>query len=189
MEDESLIRRIKEGDLSAFEELMHKYGKQIYSLAFRMTGNHEDAEDIAQEVFARALKAIPSWKPKATLYTWLRTVTLNLCIDYHRSRVRHQTQSIDDKDSPVANLPSEEDYGPLETVESEELRERILLAVDKLSLQQRRAFMLCHYAGMSLKEASEVMGCAVGTIKAHLSRATAKLRDLLKDLAEDWDIK
>lgn len=189
IDDETLIERIKNGDLSAFDELMNRYKRQIYQLALRMTGNHEDAEDITQEVFVRTFHAIPSWKPRASLYTWLRTVAMNLCIDYHRSKVRRQTQSLDDKDMFITDLSANSSYDPLENIENEELKQKILWAADKLSSQQRKAFMLCHYGGLPLKEAAEIMGCAVGTIKAHLSRATAKMRDLLHDLAKDWEVK
>jgi RNA polymerase sigma-70 factor (ECF subfamily) len=185
VDDEILVERIKNGDLSAFDELMKKYYRQISILAYKMTGSYEDAEDIAQEVFARVFKSLPTWKPKASFYTWLRTVTMNLCIDYHRTKVRHQTQSIDNNESPIANLPTDPSYSPLENVEANELRQRVLKAAEELSPQQRKAFMLCHYGGLSREEASQIMNCAVGTIKAHLSRATAKMRDLLKDLNDN----
>ena len=189
IDDETLVRQFREGDLSAFDELMSRHWKRVYYLALRMTDSHEDAEDISQEVFVRVFNAMPTWKPKASFQTWLRTVTLNLCIDYHRTRVRRQTQSLDDKESFVGDISADPSYNPSESTEAEELKQRILQATEKLSSQQRKAFMLCHYASMSREEAAEVMGCAVGTIKAHLSRATAKLRDLLKDLADDWKIK
>jgi len=189
IDDEILIDQIKSGDLTAFDEFVRRYNRQIYHLAFRMTGNHEDAEDISQEVFVRAFKAIPNWKPKASLYTWLRTVTMNLCIDYHRAKSRRQTQSLDDKDAFISNISADTSYDPLKDIQTSELGNRILMAAEKLSSQQRKAFMLCHYGEVPLKEAADIMGCAVGTIKAHLSRATAKMRDLLKDMADDWDIK
>jgi RNA polymerase sigma-70 factor (ECF subfamily) len=184
-DDETLVNRIKEGDMSAFEEIMRKYNRQIYLLALKMTGNHEDAQDISQEVFVRVFKAIPSWKPKASFYTWLRTVTMNLCIDYHRSKVRHQTQSLDDKDNPIASISADPSQSPLDNAEADELMRRVLKATEELSPQQRKVFMLCHYGGLSREEAAQIMNCAVGTIKAHLSRATAKMRDLLKDFIQD----
>lgn len=188
IDDRTLIEQIKEGDLSAFDELMNRYSKSIYYMALRMTNSHEDAEDISQEVFVKVFKALPAWKPKASFYTWLRTVTLNLCIDHHRTRVRRQTQSLDSRENLAMSITADPSSDPLKDTEVGELRRRILLATEKLSPQQRKAFMLCHYGGLSLKEAAEIMGCAVGTIKAHLSRATAKMRELLKDLAHDWKI-
>jgi len=188
-DDETLVNRFKAGDLSAFDELMNRYGKSIYYLALRMTNSHEDAEDISQEVFARVFRALSTWKPKASFYTWLRTVALNLCIDHHRTRIRHQTQSLDAKEGFAVNVPSDPAFDPLKDTEMEELRRRIFLAAEELSPQQRKAFMLFRYGGLSLKETAEAMGCAIGTIKAHLSRATEKMRDLLKDLADDWEIK
>ena len=187
-DDEMLIERFKEGDIFAFDTLMSKYNRQIYYLALRMTKSHEDAEDISQEVFVRIFNALPKWKPKASFYTWLRTVAVNLCIDHHRARARRQTQSLESKEGLVMDIPIDPSNDPLRITESGELLQRILLAAEELSPQQRKAFMLFHYGGLSLKEAAEIMGCAVGTIKAHLNRATAKMRDRLKDLADDWEI-
>jgi len=188
-DDEALIEQFKKGDLSAFDELMSKYSRKIRYLAYRMTNNYEDAEDITQEVFVRVFKALPTWKPKASFYTWLRTIALNLCIDYHRTRIRRQTQPLESKDGFVMNIPADSSNDPLRRTEADELRRRILLATEKLSPRQRKAFMLVSYGGLSLKEAAEIMGCAVGTIKAHLNRATTKMRNLLKDLSKDWDLK
>jgi len=188
-DDETLIEQFKKGDLSAFDELMSKYSRKIRYLAYRMTNNYEDAEDITQEVFVRVFKALPTWKPKASFYTWLRTIALNLCIDFHRTRVRRQTQPLESKDGFVMDIPADSSNDPLRRTEADELRRRILLATEKLSPRQRKAFMLVSYGGLSLKEAAEIMGCAVGTIKAHLNRATTKMRNLLKDLSKDWDLR
>ena len=169
---------------------MNKYYKSIYYLALGRTNSHEDAEDIAQEAFARVFKALPKWKPKASFYTWLRTIAINLCIDHHRAKIRRQTQSLDDDKGLLAmNIPADSGRDPVTNAESSELMDIMLKAAEKLSPQQYRAFMLFHYGGLSLKEAADIMGCAVGTIKAHLNRATAKMRDLLKDLADDWEVR
>ena len=188
--DDELIERFKGGDLTAFDQLMNKYYKSIYYLALGRTNSHEDAEDIAQEAFARVFKALPKWKPKASFYTWLRTIAINLCIDHHRAKIRRQTQSLDDDKGLLAmNIPADSGRDPVTNAESSELMDIMLKAAEKLSPQQYRAFMLFHYGGLSLKEAADIMGCAVGTIKAHLNRATAKMRDLLKDLADDWEVR
>jgi len=189
IDDEILIKQISEGNLSAFDELMNKHSKSIYYLAYRMTDSEQDAEDIRQEVFVRVFKALPKWKPKASFYTWLRTVTMNLCIDHHRKRIRRQTRPLESKDGFAMDIPTDSSVDPLRTAEAEELMQKILVAAEKLSRRQREAFMLFHYADLSLKEAAETMDCAVGTVKAHLNRATAKMRDLLKDLADEWKIK
>ncbi len=184
-DDEILIEKFKKGDLSAFDELMNKHRGAIYFHALRMTKNIEDAEDIAQEAFVRAFKALPSWRPRARFSTWLHKVTFNLCIDYHRARIRRKTQPLESKTGYVMDIPTDPADNPLKITETEELWQRVLLATEQLSTRQRDAFMLCRYGEMSLKEAAEIMGCAVGTIKAHLNRATAKMRDLLADLADD----
>lgn len=185
-DDEKLIEQFKTGDLSAFDELMTKHRASVYYLALRMTNsNREDAEDITQEVFVRVFKALPAWKPRASFRTWLHRVALNLCIDHHRARTRRQTQPLESKKGYVMDIPTDPADSPLRTTETGELWDRVLLATEELSPRQRRAFMLCRYNDMPLKEAAEIMGCAVGTIKAHLNRATAKMRDLLADLADD----
>jgi len=185
-DDETLIEQFKKGDLSAFDELMERHWKPIYYLALRMTNNRrEDAEDITQEVFAKVFKALPAWKPKASFRTWLRTIASHLCIDYYRARVRRQTQSLESKQGLVMDIPTDAADDPLRITEADELQQRILLAAEQLSPRQRRAFMLCRYGDLPLKDAAEIMGCAIGTIKAHLNRATAKMRDLLADLADD----
>ena len=89
----------------------------------------------------------------------------------------------------AANLPTDSSGDPLRVTEGGELIQKILLAAEKLSPQQHKAFMLFHYGGLSLKETAEIMGCAIGTIKAHLSRATAKMRDILREVADDWQIR
>ena len=184
-DDEILIEKFKKGDLSAFDELMNKHRGAIYYLALKMTNNREDAEDIAQEAFVRVFKALPAWKPKASFRTWLRTIAVNLCIDHHRARIRRQTQPLESKTGYVMDIPTDPADSPLNITETEELWQRVLLATEQLSPRQRMAFMLCRYGEMPLKEAAEIMGCAVGTIKAHLNRATAKMRDLLADLADE----
>lgn len=184
-DDEILIERFKKGDLSAFDELMNKHQNSIYYLALKKTGNHEDAQDIAQEVFVRVFNKLPSWKPKASFYTWLHTIAVNLCIDHHRSRSRRQTQSLDNKQGITIDIPTSSSDSPARLAETEELRQKILTATEELSPRQQRAFILCKYGGLPLKDAAEAMGCAVGTIKAHLNRATEKMRDLLEDIVDD----
>jgi len=185
-DDEILIEKFKKGDLSAFDELMTKHSRSIYYLALKMTKNIEDAQDITQEVFARVFVKLPEWKPRASFYTWLHKVASNLCIDHHRARVRRQTQPLESKQGLVMDIPTDPADGPLRVTETEELWQRVLVAAEQFSPRQRMAFMLCRYGEMPLKEAAEIMGCAVGTIKAHLNRATAKMRDLLADLADEY---
>ena len=184
-DDEILIEKFKKGDLSAFDELMNKHRGAIYFHALRMTKIIEDAEDITQEAFVRVFKALPAWKPRASFRTWLYKVASNLCIDHHRARIRRQTQPLESKAGYVMDIPTDPADSPLKITEVDELWERILRATEQLSPRQRMAFMLCRYGEMPLKEAAEIMGCAVGTIKAHLSRATEKMRDILSDLADE----
>lgn len=186
IDDETLVEQFKKGDLSAFDKLMERHWKPVYYLALGMTNNRvEDAEDITQEVFEKVFKSLPSWKPRASFRTWLYRVASNLCVDKYRARVRRQTQPLESKEGIVMDIPTDAVDDPLRITEADELQQRILQATEHLSPRQRKAFMLCRYGNMPLKDAAEIMGCAIGTIKAHLNRATAKMRDLLEDIADE----
>lgn len=186
IDDETLVEQFKKGDLSAFDKLMERHWKSVYYLALRMTNNRvEDAEDITQEVFEKVFKSLPSWKPRASFRTWLHRVASNLCVDKYRARLRRQTQSLESKEGFVMDIPTDAVDDPLRITEADELQQRILQAAAQLSPRQQKAFLLCRYGDMPLKDAAEIMGCAIGTIKAHLHRATEKMRDLLEDLADE----
>lgn len=189
-DDEELVERIKQGDEKAFEILMTKHKRRVFMIAFHSTKNYEDAEDITQEVFFRAYRSIPSWEPRANFSTWLYKVTTNLCIDYHRARVRRRMESVDDEESKLPDLRAEDlASDPEKVTEENEIRRIINKAIEEnLSGRQRDAFILYHYGGLQVKEVAEVLGVAEGTVKMHLFRAMTKLRKALKPLRDKGEI-
>jgi len=188
MADTELIEAAQKGDTHAFDELVRRYKSRVFMLAYQKTKSYEDALDITQETFVRAYLALPKWEPKASWYTWLFRITYNLCIDFHRSRNRRRTESLDEPESTLPEPASDAGAGPDALAEENELAHIIRSAVDELSGRQREVFLLHHYGGMQVKEVAETLDIAEGTAKIHLFRAVAKLRDVLRPLRERHEI-
>lgn len=182
VEDLAIIEQFQSGDLSAFDELMKRYKKQIFSYIYRLVKNWEDTDDLTQEVFIKVFQALPRWKPRAKFSTWLYTIARNVCIDYHRAKSRRRpSYSIDDEDI-IYGTPSADDVysDPEKVVIEKETGKMIRDAIEQLSDRQKEVFVLYHYQGLQIKEIAEVLGVAEGTVKIHQHRAVKKLRESLK---------
>jgi RNA polymerase sigma-70 factor (ECF subfamily) len=177
IEQAILVERFKKGELGAFDDIMKKYQKQVYNLAYNFIGNGEDAYDISQEVFIKVYKSLDKLRNGSSFVIWLRRITINACTDYLRSKVNEET--LDDI-SYLHNSISSEDKNSDQLMETGELQKIIFRAVERLPKGQRKVFILRHYEGLSLKDIAETLNCSLGTVKAHLFRATRKLRDLLQ---------
>lgn len=175
-EDLELIRRFLKGEEKAFSELVHKYQKKAYYLAYRFTHNHHDADDLSQEAFIRVYSSLKNFRGGSSFFTWLYRIVTNLCINYLSRRPRHVQ-------TPVENLPlPHPGAGAQSVIENEELRIKINAAIEQLPLQQRAAFTLRQLEGLSFKETSGAMNCSVGAAKASYFQAVQKLRKHLKQL-------
>ena len=174
-----LVERFQNGEIGAFDEIVDKCQKNVYILAYRFTRNCEDAYDISQEVFIKVFKSLNKLKSSSAFDAWLRRVTVNACMDHLRRRPNEKI--MDDlsrlDNERVANIGCLLPDGP---VEDSELQRIIARAVDQLPKRQKKVFVLRHYEGLSLKEIAAALDCSIGTIKAHLFRATRRLRKLLQ---------
>jgi len=176
MEQTILVERFKKGELGAFDDIVKRYQKQVYNIAYGFIGNYEDAYDISQEVFIKVYKSLDKLRNGSAFVLWLRRVTINTCTDYLRQQVSEET--LDDISYLHNSIPSY--YGNSDKlIENSELRKVIFRAVDRLPKGQRKVFILRHYEGLSLKDIAETLNCSLGTVKAHLFRATRRLRDIL----------
>jgi RNA polymerase sigma-70 factor (ECF subfamily) len=170
-------------DITAFDMLVESHRKQIYQLAYHLTGNHEDADDISQEVFIRAYRSMGNFKGKSKLSTWLHRITVNLSINHLKREARHTHESSEDKilysrlDSPALSWKN----NPLEDVEAEELARRIGEAIESLPLPERIVFVLRVYQELPYREIARTMDCPMGTVMSRLNRARRRLRDKLMD--------
>jgi len=172
--DPALVSRARAGDAEAFDALMRQHMDRVYALAYRMLRDREEALDVAQEVFIKLHGSIGSLRAEGQVAGWLYRVCANQCIDRGRRR-RVETVPLEEE------MHAEASDSPAETLEHRELQRMMLAAVDALPPRQRAVFLLRHYDYLSLEEIAQSLGCATGTVKAHLSRATAKVREALSE--------
>lgn len=174
--DRELIARSLAGDASAFDEIARRYADESYRIAWRCTGNREDAEDAAAEAMLRLYDRRESLQGVDSLGPWLRTVTMNLCLDGYRKR-RYRGARFEELARQTAVVSDEPD--PVESSLSEEMQAALEQALRQLSPRQRTAFVLFELRGLNVEETAREMGCSPGTVKAQLHRARHRLRDLL----------
>lgn len=175
IEDErDLIRRSCAGDLTAFESLVRIHQARVYNLAYRVTGNHEDAADAAQDAFVRAFQALPRFRGESSLATWLHRIATNAALDLVRRR----------PDLPPVELPPDQPArdDPAAEVHRREVGRRVQAAVGRLPVDYRVVVVLRDFQGLAYEEIARVLQVPIGTVRSRLSRGREALRELLLDL-------
>jgi len=182
--DEELALALQEGNEQAFDEIVRRHQGRVYSVAYRVTSNREDALDVAQDALIKAYRKIDAWKPSGGFVSWLMRLTTNTAIDHTRRKKRRALHQFDDDyiESQVADRSA---LRNTETAaQADEIETRVQKAMDVLSTTQRSVFIMRHYEGMPLAEIAEALGCTVGSVKVHLFRSLKKMRKELGDLYE-----
>ncbi|MCL5046056.1 MAG: sigma-70 family RNA polymerase sigma factor [Actinobacteria bacterium] len=178
--DGLLVQRSKRGDLGAFEELVARYEKKVYNLAFRLTGNHDDADDVAQEALLRAYTSLSSFRGDSSFSTWLYRIVTNAGLDEIRRRRRRATTSLDDplstREGEVARQVPDASEGPVEIAERIEVREQVQEAINSLADDHRVVLILRDLQGLSYAEIAGILRCPLGTVRSKLSRARERLK-------------
>lgn len=175
--DSRLVKQSLAGNMQAYGELVDRYRRRVYNLAYRMLGDPERAEDAAQEAFIRAYKGLRHYRPSGKFSSWLFATASNVCIDRLRKRP-HASASIDDPNwRPVASDDTKSD--PAEAADRSETQAAVHTALGRLPENQRLAITLVQIQGLSYEEASEVMQQPVGTVKSHAHRAKTTLKRFL----------
>ncbi|NFV79661.1 RNA polymerase sigma factor [Magnetospirillum aberrantis SpK] len=170
MDDESLLAAIGRGDPTAFATLMERHGAFAMTLAIRMTGNIQDAEEVAQEAFLRVWSVAARWNPGGARFTtWLYRVVMNLCLDRKR---RAPMAALDDVAEPADTAPD-----GLERCASDQARELVAEALATLPDRQRAAVSLCYYGEVSCQEAAEALDISLSALESLLVRGRRGLRD------------
>lgn len=187
MEDTGLALALQQGDQLAFDEIVRRYQGRVYAVAYRLTGNREDALDVTQESLLKAYRKIDTWQPTGGFLPWLLRLTSNQSIDHIRRRKRRQHEPLDegflgDTNDGDTLMPTRQTTA--EEVQNNEIDARVRGALHVLSPTQRTVFMLRHYEGLQLADIAQELGCTVGSVKVHLFRALKKLRGELEDLYE-----
>lgn len=186
-EEQAILERIRKGDDSGFELLVKEHTGKIVGLAWRMVGNREEAEDLAQEAFLRLHRSIPGFRGESRISTWLYRTTTRLAIDHlRRERIKRKLfffRQSNDAPDPV-ELASDCRPGPDRELQSKQAMQTLRKSLNKLSARQQVIFTLRHYEGLSLKEIADHLEIETGTVKAHLHRAVTQLRQELVDYRE-----
>jgi RNA polymerase sigma-70 factor (ECF subfamily) len=187
MNDEELVQRHLLGDENAFPELVQRHIRSIYNLAYRSTGDGMEAENIAQETFARAYAALPRWQPGTPFKPWLLTIALNLCRNWARRAGReqpiaqaHPASEDEAEDDPLDRL-ADPGPDPLEMLVAAETSEALERAVQALPLPYRQAIILRYVEGLSYEELAQTLGLPLNTVRTHLLRAKERLRRALTE--------
>lgn len=184
-EERVLVQRAREGDLSAYDELVKRYQERIYATVYHMTANHEDANDLAQEAFVKAFQALKSFKGGSSFYTWLYRIAVNKTINFLKQRKNRQHMSLNDLDFNAEHNPDLvaliSDKTPRRDAGLNELQEKLNAAMLKLSESHRMAVVLHDVQGLSHEEIAKVMHCNIGTVRSRLFYARQQLQALLAD--------
>jgi RNA polymerase sigma-70 factor (ECF subfamily) len=174
-----LIQRAKKGDHEAYRMLVERHMKQAYNLAYSFVNDHAGAEDIAQDAFVRAYRALPSFREESGFGTWLYRIVTNLSLNTIKQR-----RTLSDREVPIESLPSSRD-GTEDSAHREDVRAHLERALHELPTLQRAVVILRHFDGLSTRQVSGILRCSEGTVKTHLFRGLRKLRAKLEYLRTD----
>ncbi len=178
---ELAIGKARQGDQVAFQSLVERHSSAVFRLAYRMTGNTADAEDLVQETFLRAWKQMGRFDGRAAFGTWLHRIGVNCALDHIRGRKAKAEACAE----PFAHVP----HGgpsPERLAQSAEITDLLLPALDRLTEMERAAFVLRHYEGLPILEISKVLGVEAGAAKHAVFRAVQKLRRALRPAVSGW---
>jgi RNA polymerase sigma-70 factor, ECF subfamily len=175
--DEELVARSIGGDTDSFNQLVTRWERPIYALAYRTLGREEDARDVCQETFLRAFRSLPGFRGQAKFSSWLYRIALNLCRDWiRRERRAPVVQAPEGVD--VVELASEQ--GPVESIEElvsrRDLGAIVQRAMARLSEEQRTTIILKEYQGLTFQEIADLQGCPLSTVKTRLYQGLTVLR-------------
>ncbi len=175
-----LVRDAKAGNGTAFRQLVERYMKPTYNIAFSFVNDHHNAEDVTQEVFIRVYQSLPSFRGDAEFSTWLYRITVNLALNRTKQMNRRSEHEL-----PSRSLPEMPGGSDPDTMLTSDHSRHIENALHELPTMQRAIVILRHLNGLSTKQVSIILRCSEGTVKTHLHRGLKRLRSSLRFLAED----
>ena len=190
-EERALIERAQGGDREAFEELVHRYDRDVLRIALNILRKTEDARDVYQEAFLKIYKNLPRFRFECSFYTWTYRIVTNVCLDH----LRRRSSRPEDQAPELASNPNgdpmtsdffdrQQDQGadPERRMRGVEIGRRISVALDVLTPRERMVFEMKHNHGLKLRAIGDALGTTEETVKNSLFRATRKLRAQLKGL-------
>lgn len=174
--DAAAIEQARRGSSEAFRELVERHSRAVFRLAYRMTGNEQDAEDTVQETFLRAYRQLERFDSRSKFSTWLYAIASNCSLDMIRARKRRREADSE----PVQPVIPAADPSPERLALSGEVRRRLSAAMNELSDAERTAFVMRHFEGVSIDEIARVLGRPNGATRHSVFRAVEKLRRALE---------
>lgn len=184
-EDVRLVAAARDGDLSAFDELVKRHQGRIYALVYHMLGHKEDAEDVVQAAFLRAYRALPNFRGQSAFSSWLYRIAVNTALNHLKQRRRHAALSLNELE-PAAGLdPAFRGLvtrtGPDREAQIAELQRKLNEALQQLSEKHRTVVVLHDIQGLQHDEIARIMGCSEGTVRSRLFYARQLLQGLLSE--------
>jgi RNA polymerase sigma factor (sigma-70 family) len=188
-EDQQLVARTQAGEAAAFDQLVVKYTPRLYGLVYNMTSNHEDTNDLLQDVFAKAYKAIRGFRGKSSFYTWIHSIAVNMTLNFLKKRGRRYHLSLDDVDASIQNdkefLELTATSSPVREADLSELQRRLNEAMMKLSEEHRAVVTMFHIQGMPHAEISKILRVSEGTVRSRLFYANRQLQNYLDEFRKN----
>lgn len=183
--DEDLVAQTQNGDPRAFDALVRKYSPRLYGLVYNMTSNHEDTNDLLQDIFSKAYRSIKGFRGKSSFYTWLHTIGTNTTINFLKKRARNYHFSLDDVDG---NIHHDQEFIELTSgpdarreVNLKELQQRLNEAMAKLSNDHRIVVTMFDIQGMPHAEIASILKISEGTVRSRLFYAHRQLQNYLQE--------
>ncbi len=187
IDDRTLVAQASRGDLAAYDQLVRRYQTRIYSLAYNMTGNKEDAEDMVQDVFVKAFSSLKSFRGTSSFYTWIYRIAINRTINFLKRRKKKQAVSLNDVDEGVERDPAYVELSaresPVRDASLTELQEKLNKALLTLSEKHRTVVVLHDIQGLPHDEIARMTGCSEGTVRSRLFYARQQLQGELAEFA------
>ncbi len=179
--DLAIVRRVQEGDVAAFDQLVLKYRGRVYAVVYNMTSNREDASDLTQDAFIKSFQSINRFQGQSSFFTWLYRIAVNSTLTHlrkNRLRTFFSFEKIneDDKVSAEVIAALTDDTGADHETFARELQEKLNEAMQKLSIRHRTVITLFEIDGLGHQEIAEIMNCSVGTVRARLHYAKQLLQ-------------
>lgn len=188
-EDQQLVARTQAGEAAAFDELVVKYTPRLYGLVYNMTSNHEDTNDLLQDVFSKAYKSIRGFRGKSSFYTWIHSIAVNMTLNFLKKRGRRFNLSLDDVDTSIQNdkefLELTQTSSPVREADLSELQRRLNEAMMKLSDEHRAVVTMFHIQGMPHAEISKILKVSEGTVRSRLFYANRQLQNYLDEFRKN----
>ncbi len=174
----SILERARKRNREAFGQLVKRYQHRVYMIAFRLTGNHDDAHDVAQETFIHAFEGLADFDERCDFFTWLYRISVNVSLNNIRRKKRHRITGGEEVFQNTAHSEENAD-APDSVFERRDLAKEITLALTKLSDSLRTTMMLVLVEGCTYREVAEILQCSEGTVAWRVHEARQVMRDHL----------